>query len=430
MRKRVLVVGSGAGGATVAKVLQGPFQVTVLEAGRSFQRLKLNVAAVERLHRTGLPIDPRLIRFAYPAMRVRKTEDMLLVNGVGVGGTTTVATANGVRMDHDLRVLGIDLDDEFAQAYAEIPVTTAHQAAWRASTRQLFDIATQMGLEPKPMPKMGHADRCVHCGRCVLGCPTGAKWDSRQFVDLALRQGAELRTGYFVERILIEDGRVTGVMARAGWRRHVYPADVVVLAAGGLGTPVILDRSGIRCEPTLFVDPVLCVAGVVPEVNAIHEVSMPFVVQRDRYIISPYFDYLSFLSQPDWRRRAADIVSVMIKLADDNRGTIEHGRVRKTLSDDDRLRLAQAVKVATEMLARLGVPEGKTFLGLVNGGHPGGMLPLTEAEAASFHHDRLPSNLYVADSSLLPKALGNPPILTIVAMALRAGRLITERFVN
>ena len=61
--------------------------------------------------------------------------------------------------------------------------------------------------------------------------------------------------------------------------------------------------------------------------------------------------------------------------------------------------------------------------GTMIAGHPGGMLPLSAKEAASFHSDRLPENLYVADASLLPKCLGNPPILTIIAMANRISKI-------
>ena len=59
------------------------------------------------------------------------------------------------------------------------------------------------------------------------------------------------------------------------------------------------------------------------------------------------------------------------------------------------------------------------MLGTVNGGHPGGTLPLTAHEAETLHHDRLPPNLYVADASLLPRSMGNPPSLTIMALAKR-----------
>jgi choline dehydrogenase-like flavoprotein len=50
------------------------------------------------------------------------------------------------------------------------------------------------------------------------------------------------------------------------------------------------------------------------------------------------------------------------------------------------------------------------------------MLPLTAAEKTSLHPARLPANLYVADATLLPRSLGNPPILTILALAKRVAR--------
>jgi choline dehydrogenase-like flavoprotein len=56
------------------------------------------------------------------------------------------------------------------------------------------------------------------------------------------------------------------------------------------------------------------------------------------------------------------------------------------------------------------------------------MLPLTRQEAGTFHNPRLPENLYVADSTLFPHPLGNPPMLTIMAIAKRVGNIIIERF--
>ena len=44
-------------------------------------------------------------------------------------------------------------------------------------------------------------------------------------------------------------------------------------------------------------------------------------------------------------------------------------------------------------------------------------LPLTATEKDNLHSGRLPENLYVADATILPKAMGNPPILTIMALA-------------
>jgi choline dehydrogenase-like flavoprotein len=153
---------------------------------------------------------------------------------------------------------------------------------------------------------------------------------------------------------------------------------------------------------------------------------MPFAMQRDGYMLSPYLDYLSFFFNRDWKFPAGDILGVMVKLADTNQGSIARGELKKRLTEQDRARLSEGVALCKEMLRRFGADEERMFLGTINAGHPGGMLPLTEREAGSLHHERLPANLYVADATLLPRALGNPPILTIIALAKRVSRLCGE----
>ncbi|HKN80336.1 MAG TPA: FAD-dependent oxidoreductase [Actinomycetota bacterium] len=428
MRKRAVVVGSGAGGATVARELQGAFDVTVVEAGREFQRATLERRSIERMRRSRLLVDPRLVRLVYPPIRFRRTPDMLLVNGIGTGGTTTMATGNGIRMDGDLRALGLDLDREFDEIAREIPITTAHRGRWHPTTRRLFRAFEDLGLGPVVLPKMGDAELCRHCGRCMLGCPYGRKWDSRAYLDEAVRRGARLMTGSAVTEVVIEDGRATGVVTRTKALHRFVPADLVVLAAGGFGTPAILERSGIGCEPTLFVDPVLTVAARVPNAWQCNEIEMPFVVQREGYILAPYFDWISSLFHPSWRHRLQDIVGIMIKLADESVGSVSGGKVHKLLTPADRSRLDEAVDVATEILAGFGADPHAVFLGTVHAGHPGGMLPLTEASAPTMHDDRLPENAYVADATLFPRSLGNPPILTIIAMAKRIAAICAGEF--
>jgi choline dehydrogenase-like flavoprotein len=417
-----IVVGSGAGGATVAKKLQGAYDVTVLEAGRRYRRCELDRRSIDRLARSRLLVDPRLIRVAYPSMRVRRTDDMLVVHGTGTGGTTTVATGNGIRADDDLRALGIDLDEEFAEIASEVHVSVEHRRRWHPMTRRLFAAADDLGLAPQPTPKMGRAEGCHHCGRCVLGCPYGIKWDARSFLDVAVARGANVRTGMRVDRVVTEGGRAVGV-ATAGPRSRLLTADLVVLAAGGFGTPAILERSGIRCERRLSVDPVLTIAARVPSVWQCNEIEMPFVVRRDRYILSPYFDWLSFAVDRRWRFPPQDIVGVMVKIADEGGGRVEARRVRTHLTSVDRLRLEEGAALARELLASTGIDPASTFEGILNGGHPGGTLPLTHATAPTLHDTRLPENLYVADATLFPRSLGLPPILTIVALATRVARV-------
>jgi ferredoxin len=292
-------------------------------------------------------------------------------------------------------------------------------------------------MEPAVTPKLVDYTRCNRCGRCVLGCPSGAKWDSRRVLQQALDRGARLETRAPVNRVVVEgagvgsraaSGRATGVVIRRGARRGFLGADLVVLAAGGLGTGAILARSGLRTEDRLFVDPVLCVAAPSEAGFADAEVPMPFYVEGDGYIISPYFDYLSYFFNPAWRAPRHNIAALMIKLADSESGTVGAHRVAKTLTATDKRRLAGATGRCIEILAAAGLDRSRTFLGTLNAGHPGGILPLTGVERLPLHADHLPENLYVADASLLPRSFGKPPILTIMALAERVAKLCRERF--
>jgi choline dehydrogenase-like flavoprotein len=421
------VVGTGAGGATVAKELQGKFDVTILEAGESFKPFSMKVSSVLKIKKSGLMFDEREIALLFPTMKIRKTGDrMVVVRGVGLGGTTTIATGSGLRMDAMLKRYGIDLAPEYDELEKEIPISTDHQRRWRPTTRRLFDICREMELDPKPTPKMGDNRKCMNCGRCVLGCEHGAKWDSRQFLDLALNKGAKLIMNCRVLRVANDGKRAVGVLARRGLKSEFYPADLVVVAAGGLVTPVILQDSGIECEQTLFVDPVLCVATEWKGCQQNKEIAMPFVVQRDGYILSPYFDYLSYFFRRDWKCVPEDTLGIMIKIADTNNGSVSGRKVSKTLSHRDALRFEEGVRLCFEILRRLGAKPMDIVLGTLNAGHPGGMLPLNNHEKVTFHSSRLPDNVFVADSTLIPASLGNPLMFTIMAMAKRVGKVCTE----
>ena len=433
--KRAVIVGSGAGGATAARALQGAFEVTVLEAGHEFRPLGRDLARLERLRATRLFLDERMITSLFPPMRVVKdSEGMPLVYGIGTGGTTTLAAGSGMRADEALQEIGIDLTTEFAGLEAVLPMSTAHRPLWRAATEGLFSACAGLGLDPWATPKLVDYGRCARCGRCVLGCPRGAKWDSRIFLREAEAAGARVETGVRVDRVVVDGARAAGVAVWHHGRRNYVPADVVVLAAGGLGTPLILQRSGIATQNRLFVDPVLCVAAPWPGARFNTEIPMPFVVEREGYIISPYFDFLSFFFDRRWGRPAGDVIALMIKLADSEVGAVGPGRagsprprVRKGLTVRDRRRLREAVELCTQVLAAAGVPRAQTFLGTGNAGHPGGMLPLDGQERREMQADGLPEGLYVADATLLPKSLGKPPILTVMALAIRVARRCAER---
>lgn len=429
MKKKAIIIGSGAGGAMAAKELQGHFEVTVLEAGQDFKPMACNLKLLENARKTGLFLDERMIQLLFRSMKVRKpAKDYVIVNGICLGGTTTLSTGNAMRVDDDLKDLGINLDAEFEELYAEMPITTSHEQKWPELTKQLFSICDAMGLNPQVTPKMMYADRCSMCGQCVLGCKMGAKWDSRIMLQEAQKNGVQVIKGCRAQKLEIADNQVTHICVIEKGRQKHYQADLIILAAGGVETPVILNRSGINCEPKLFVDPVLCVAAPFKNAGMNHHLPMPFVADRGRYIISPYFDYLSFFFNRDWKRQGENILSMMIKMADENVGLCNENGIKKILTTVDKERLQEAVGICTDILVRCGVNKEEIFLGTVNAGHPGGMLPLTSKEAETLHNAALPENLYVADATLYPKSLGKPPILTIMAMAKHIARLCIQQF--
>ena len=94
---------------------------------------------------------------------------------------------------------------------------------------------------------------CNNCGACQSGCPRGSLNDMAvTHWPKALAAGVELRTDSRVERIETDaSGRATGVVyvERNTGVRHVQTADIVILAANGIGTPRLLLLSESAAHP-------------------------------------------------------------------------------------------------------------------------------------------------------------------------------------
>ncbi len=421
---RAIVVGTGAGGATAARELASKgFEVIVLEAGKEFKPFRRLLSLAAPFRKTGILGSEKTITRLFPPMdTMRSANDLVLVRGLATGGSTVISCGNMVRADQGLREIGLDLTPEFEEIERDIGITEFPRERWQPVTQRMFESAERLGLEPKPTPKAVNSIKCVSCGLCELGCTTDARWDSRRFLNDAIRAGAVLHTSSPVENVIIENGQVKGVVVKSG---RAIKADIVVLAAGGIGTAQILKASGLPAKDNLWVDIVLTLGGVLKGANQIKEPPMVWYTKHENYILSPYPDILSHWFHKPWRDISIDDrVGIMVKLADIEEGAVfADGKVQKDIKKEDHQHLDQAISVAKNIMESAGV-SGPYINGVHNGGHLGGTVPLTKDDVDSMKPSWLPDGLWVADLSLAPRSQGLPTILLTAALALNVAKKI------
>ncbi len=426
-KMKAIVVGSGAGGATAAlELISKGYQVTILEAGKSFKPFTRRLTLVEPLRRLGFLGKEKTIQRIFPHMQVnRSSNELVLVNGLTTGGSTMISCGNMVRADHGLSELGLDLTPEFEELGRKIDINPIPMENWRPLTQKMYKSADDLGLNPNPTPKAVKLNKCTSCGLCEMGCMTGARWDSSQFLDEATKLGAVLHTSAHVEKVIITNNVVTGVLVNQGNSKKIINADIVVLAAGGVGTAQILKKSDIDTENKLWVDIVLTLGGVSKGSRQLNEPPMAWYTKHKEYILSPYLDILSHYFHKPWRSVPLnDRVGIMVKLADTEDGIVfPDGSVKKEVTNEDKNKFKGALSYAKDIMEASGV-SGPFVKGMYNGGHLGGTVPLKKKDVDMMKPSILPEGLWVADLSLAPRSQGLPTIMLSSALAMKVCRSI------
>ncbi|MGE5637597.1 MAG: GMC family oxidoreductase N-terminal domain-containing protein [Chloroflexota bacterium] len=426
---KAIVVGSGAGGAVVARELaNNGFEVTILEAGKPFSPLTHMISRLSSFRGSFLLKDENAIEYIFPHYDItHASQDLHIFRGLTEGGCTSVACGNMARAENGLKEIGLDLSGEFEEIEKTLTITPVAREKWRPLSQKMFEKAEELGFSPKPTPKARTTAKCLECGYCELGCVTGAKWDSRRVYTDLLGKGITLLTNHRVKKVIVENGQAKGVLVSHPLSTEHIDADIVVLSAGGMGTAQILKASDLPTKDSLWVDVVLTVAGVAKNSRMLNEPPMVWFTKRSHYILSPYFDLLSYWFHKPWRRIPKDdLVGMMIKLADTENGIVNaDGTIIKRLTDTDMQRLEEAKAEAKKIMETSGVTE--PFIdGMIHGGHLGGTVPLTKETSETMHPSLLPRSLWVADLSLMPRSQGMPTMLTTMALALRVARRIVE----
>ena len=429
----VIVVGSGAGGGTIAKELAAAgLDVLILERGRNHKRfMGTHFAAALMSDNLGM-------RFS--------TEGLQCIRAITTGGSTMLYC--GTYSDPPPFIkeeLGIDLSAEVEEVRRETGVGKLPDKFLEGSSLMLLEAANKLGYHWEVFDKFVDPMKCKqHCSDCMLGCPTGAKWTARRFVDQARDHKATLVNGIAVEQVLHKNGRATGVRALRGTELIDFRAPLVILAAGGMGSSPILNRTGIwEAGQGIFVDPRVFVGGVyrgdVPHAGTCYNPSMSGGTwefhQSEGFMLSPLMDpWIIFMAQMalvgvpkvlkifNYRRW----MSIMVKAKDDMAGELRaNGSFSKPLSDADLARLDRGVQISKEILIKAGCSEKSIVRGPIRGAHPGGACRI--GDVVDMNLQTKIENLYVSDASVFPQALGTPVVATVAAMNKRLARHILEQ---
>lgn len=425
----VIVVGTGPGGASTAKFLA--------ESGLSVVMLEWGDAA---------PLTGQFSQMAAIAAVPGKgafvhTDLSLLLRGITTGGTSAINFATAVSPPHALfDRYGVDLRAAEAALRQQLPLHTLPDHLMGPMAKRIASAAVAAGHNWQKLEKYIHVDQCrAACHRCTYGCPFDAKWSAREFVEAASQSSANLVVGAKVTQVLIKKGVAVGVEYRQHGQRRQLFAGKVVLAAGGIGTPRILQNSGFsRAGDNYFVDPVIAVMGSVDDLRlekqqlAGQEVPMAAglalpeqgITLSDLTLPRPLFQAFSAqVGRFDRVLSHKKTLSIMVKIKDDPSGRIGPHWLNKTLSEADRERFNIGTDMANNILRAAGARH--IYNSHHFAAHPGGGAKI--GELVDEHLETAVKGLFVCDASVIPEAWGIAPSLTLMCLGHRLAQQLTAR---
>lgn len=242
----VVVIGTGAGGAVVARELaeQG-HAVVLLEEGEYRTRADF----------TGRMSDAQRKMYRdFGATVTLGNTNIPVPIGMTVGGTTTVNSGTCYRFPDRIgaywaKQFGLDelTIDKLGPHYEKVEKILGVAPNAPEYTGKLGDIIARgcdhLGWKHAPIPR--NAPDCDGQGFCCFGCPTDAKRSMNvSYVPMALKDGAQLFTGIRANRVILENGRAVGVVGTGrGGQELTVRARAVVVACGSLITPCFLEKN-------------------------------------------------------------------------------------------------------------------------------------------------------------------------------------------
>jgi choline dehydrogenase-like flavoprotein len=464
VRADACVIGTGAGGAPVAKELaEGGMRVVMLEEGERFTPDEM----------TARPGEMTTVLYRDAGQTVTAGNvPITLPLGKTIGGTTLVNSGTCFRTPRAVLELwaerfGLEqltpesLDPFFRRVERELNVAQVPPDLAGRNALVVKRGADALGWHGDFIFR--NAKGCVGSGVCAFGCPTAAKQHTGQvYVPKAWDAGAVTYSGCRADRILVEAGRARGVEARTtGGGTVRVDCDVVVVACGAIHTPLLLRRNGLGGESrelgrNLAIHPATAVRALFDE-----EIDMARGVPQSFYIDEFADEGIMFegaAGPPDYiamgfpysRERHRELMlrfpnlsQFGVMVSDVSRGSVREraGRpeIRYDLGREDVALFRRGIELLAELYRAAGAkriflpldrsPEGEVPADLrasdltLMAFHP---LGTARADARPEHgvvdgdlklHGT--DGIYVADASAVPSSLGVNPQITIMALATR-----------
>ncbi len=250
-RADAVVVGTGAGGGTLAAYLaERGWDVVMLEKGGFFRAEDFSQREEDAMAdfngRRGLD---------------STTDNAIFLNyAEAVGGTTVHYWGDSFRTPEDRLarwreesglewMTGDELNPHWDAVEHELGIHVAEEELLNENNRLVRRGCEALGVEAH-IPPTARVD-CIGCGWTQFGCAYNRKTSQLiTTIPRVSKAGGRIYSDARVERILLRDGRAAGVEGVLVDRETELPrgrfrvdADVVVLAAGALGTAELLLRN-------------------------------------------------------------------------------------------------------------------------------------------------------------------------------------------
>ena len=472
VRVDACVIGTGAGGAPVAKELaEGGMTVAMLEEGPRHTTDDFNARPRDML--------VELYRDAGQTATLGNTP-ILLPLGKSVGGTTLINSGTSFRTPRPvlemwserfgLDELGADELNPYFRRVERIQNVVQVPRDYAGRNALVIERGAQrLGWSGDFVYR--NVRGCVGSGVCTFGCPTSAKQHvGLTYVPQAWEAGATTYTGCRATTLDVRDGRIRAVeAATAGGGTLRVECDTAIVAAGAIATPLFLRRQGLGSQSgelgrNLSIHPATGARALMDE-----EIDMAKGVPQSYFIDEFADDGIMFegaAGPPDYAamsfsfsgERHRDLMldyrrisQFGMMVSDTSRGHVREraGRVeiRYDLNREDTATFKRAVELLCELYFAAGAKTVYPPIDAIGELHspadiervrsfdlrPGHLTlmafhPMGTARAdARPAHGVLDANLklrgvegvYVADGSAIPSSIGVNPQITIMALATR-----------